>query len=427
MSALRPSRRTTAESDIESTPERPRRGKVVNYAEDSDDEQQSPRPSRILPTNRLKKDLRRRYDANASRSGLLRLPPEIRDRIVKLVLGGRTIHIFSDKRKAQKSQALSYDDDSYEPELPREEHKTKSFHTPPQKKQAAREDLRVAPGEDSWASPYDLSSGPVFDAEHGRGQYITKSMTKRTKGEKSYELHLCRSACVADTTDEDYMQKIQAEGEELRRRDHTRWIERHHRCRHALHDGTHLHIRAYTRPLDLALLSVCRQLHAEAALLPYQENTFTSTRFSDLQRFITTLVPSQLHAIQHINICYAYHQSDNSQPSIENKLRTAFRSLKSLTILLHSSGDWAFEWERVQILADLMQFKKLNIEAVNVYPYMTDDNLLKFDFFTLTQFEGWAKEIEEELKKDWDTKDKKVLQEMRVVARKKFGFFDQWT
>ncbi|KAK4506411.1 hypothetical protein PRZ48_000141 [Zasmidium cellare] len=414
------------DSNVESTPtRRPRRGKIVDYAESSDDDEQQPiRPSRILRTTRLTKAVHHNYDANAAHSPLLKLPPELRNRILKLVLGGRTIHIFTETRTVKTSRAPPlHSDDEYEPEESESKRSAKkSQHV--RKSKGARKSSASSGDSSSTIIPFSWEDGKVVMGENRA---------------KRRPLQLCRSICLTHTKDEEYMEKIKAQPEELRRRDHGRWSDRHRACYRALQETTHDTSYRNGPFLNLSILAVCRQLHAEAALLPYADNTFTFTHFSDLQRFLTVLVPKQLRAVQHINMSYAYRQSDNTQPTMDAKLVSAFRKpnlpnepktpndLKTLNILLSSDGDWSFDWERVKICADLMQFKKLSIESINVYPYMTDDHLLKFNFFTLSQFEGWAKDLQDELEKDWKVKDKGLLEGMREVARKKFGFFEQWT
>ncbi|GAB1741814.1 hypothetical protein NU219Hw_g7221t1 [Hortaea werneckii] len=50
----------------------------------------------------------------------------------------------------------------------------------------------------------------------------------------------------------------------------------------------------------VAVLRVCRQIHDEAALLPFVANFFSFARFTSLSRFLDRLLPAQAHAIQQL-------------------------------------------------------------------------------------------------------------------------------
>ncbi|KAI7326578.1 hypothetical protein KC315_g7519 [Hortaea werneckii] len=50
----------------------------------------------------------------------------------------------------------------------------------------------------------------------------------------------------------------------------------------------------------VAVLRVCRQIHDEAALLPFVANFFSFARFTSLSRFLDRLLPAQAHAIQRL-------------------------------------------------------------------------------------------------------------------------------
>ncbi|RMY83760.1 hypothetical protein D0861_07276 [Hortaea werneckii] len=50
----------------------------------------------------------------------------------------------------------------------------------------------------------------------------------------------------------------------------------------------------------VSVLRVCRQIHDEAALLPFVVNFFSFARFTSLSRFLDRLLPAQVHAIQRL-------------------------------------------------------------------------------------------------------------------------------
>ncbi|RMY68018.1 hypothetical protein D0863_07392 [Hortaea werneckii] len=50
----------------------------------------------------------------------------------------------------------------------------------------------------------------------------------------------------------------------------------------------------------VSVLRVCRQIHDEAALIPFIANFFSFARFTSLSRFLDRLVPAQAHAIERL-------------------------------------------------------------------------------------------------------------------------------
>lgn len=92
-----------------------------------------------------------------------------------------------------------------------------------------------------------------------------------------------------------------------------------------------------TKPsMDLTLLQVCRQIHAEAALLPYENNTFVFDGIIELEAFVEFLNPAQVAAVQHIS--YEYHEFHSDQ-NFEQRLQAKLTSLKSLILFVNMDGD----------------------------------------------------------------------------------------
>ena len=50
----------------------------------------------------------------------------------------------------------------------------------------------------------------------------------------------------------------------------------------------------------VSVLRVCRQIHEEAALIPFIANFFSFARFTSLSRFLDRVAPAQAHAIQRL-------------------------------------------------------------------------------------------------------------------------------
>ncbi|KXT15564.1 hypothetical protein AC579_9970 [Pseudocercospora musae] len=59
-----------------------------------------------------------------------------------------------------------------------------------------------------------------------------------------------------------------------------------------------------TSDFDLDFLRVCRQIHQEAALMPFQDNTFIFDSIIHLEVIVELQIPAQVAAIQHISFEY---------------------------------------------------------------------------------------------------------------------------
>lgn len=382
--------RAASESKEDMPPEREmRKTKKVNYAVDVDvdafeDEVRTPQPprlSRLLGTNKVKKQDVQKVEGNAATSGLLKLPPELRERIYKLVLGGNVIHIYSEMADQQTA---------------------------------------TEPDDDTWYSPDERFVVPDEANIEFEKPTTNRNQRKALVQQPAQKLCISHSICCCTQTDAEFIMSVKAEADEVRGDgdEHESWDIRHEDCHFT--ESSH----SETQRLSLGLLGVCRQIHAEAALLPFQENVFSFQDFNELSNFMQLLNPSQVRAVQHLNIPMLDY---SDIPSIETKLKSSFRGLKSLTIILESGDDWEDEEERVGRFAELLQFKKLELGSVTVQGIVTDDDMVRFGRVTLKQFEGWAKDVKDNLKLNWATKDKTELEEMRKEARKKFGFCDKWT
>lgn len=170
------------------------------------------------------------YEQNAAKSPLLRLPPELRNRMYRLVLGDRTLHI--------------------------------------------------SPSAES-------------------GLY---------KG----------SVCIADLDDHEDAQHIKAKHSE----EHDSYWVRHKAC-----GSRQKLVRTADMQLATNILQVCREIHAEAALIPFQDNTFSFSEMGAVEPFLREIVPAQARAIQAITLVSGYDDGTDNSKLIENKLM----GLKRLT------------------------------------------------------------------------------------------------
>lgn len=74
---------------------------------------------------------------------------------------------------------------------------------------------------------------------------------------------------------------------------HNRYDQRHYDCIKSV-------AKAKWRQRFLALLRVCRQLHLEAALLPYLENTFAFPYVLSFREFVQSLFPAQRRSLRKV-------------------------------------------------------------------------------------------------------------------------------
>ncbi|KAK4545372.1 hypothetical protein LTR36_003552 [Oleoguttula mirabilis] len=198
------------------------------------------RPMKVLAAKAVSTSNQDLYDANAQNSPLLRLPPEVRNRIWYFLLcDGETIHV--------------------------------------------------------------------------RGR------TKQGRPVVKY------SICSAVTNDEDTAMAIRAHngnGEEGDPSCDT-YQARHSKC--------FSHLRAESTPrehrLSLSVLAVSRQIHQEAALLPYQGNTFSIDALEYLGPFLKALVPAQANAIEKMTLA-SDHGYRNS--TFQKLLGTKLKGLRGL-------------------------------------------------------------------------------------------------
>ncbi|KAM3417735.1 hypothetical protein BST61_g5968 [Cercospora zeina] len=108
--------------------------------------------------------------------------------------------------------------------------------------------------------------------------------------------------------------------------------------------------------LNLALLRVCRQIHAEAALLPYSINEFIIDTIRDtFTLFTSALAPAQQKVIKRIALV------GDSLPSIQMRHCKNLVAVKSLSLRVRPWTSSAFALENMRALACLP------VDGVNVF------------------------------------------------------------
>lgn len=156
----------------------------------------------------------------------------------------------------------------------------------------------------------------------------------------------------------------------------------------------------------VALLRTCRQIHSEAALLPFVLNTFLFDNHIQLFHFLRFVTPKQAKAIQNICVTLSGVDSyDEGDPEIflanQKLYKERLGGLESLTIFaVFYSG-----YTNKTLGKAAMAFKLLDLKKVIVAAFYetlaSDGDLLK------NGLNYWAGDVEGELMKDWAKEEKR--------------------
>lgn len=221
-------------------------------------------------------DLHRIYNENAFKSPLLRLPPEVRNRIWYFLFGGMTIHVTADSRRGPVAHAVC-------------------------------------------CSPL-------------RDEYLAQKI-KRLQ-QQSF------SRTKPQTTD------IRTPS------------DAHKDCNWS----------GFYPRLSFSALRACRQLHQEAALLPYQHNTFSFNSLEYMIPFLNGLVLAQARAIEKITV---YYSRNYGNKTFNQLLTRKLKGLRHITIFVNCG--WMARYYNLRDEAiwnlwtgRLSVFRKLPIATVSV-------------------------------------------------------------
>ncbi|KAK5138521.1 hypothetical protein LTR08_000108 [Meristemomyces frigidus] len=202
-------------------------------------------------------------------------------------------------------------------------------------------------------------------------------------------------ACQAAVKDEDAFAGTQ--GEEMK----------DYAVRHAVCLQEDLPVKNSTIPV--AVFRACRQIHQEAALLPYKHNTFAFQYLWDAVPFLQSLFSAQARAIEKLHLVPKGMYYDYSTKTCAKLLRGKLKGLKELTVEIEvmdtvrtadAFGMWG-EKDRESMRKSLLQLRCLPAVSATVTMVLVETRLdwpsAKSSAGWLEVARDWAKEIEEEL------------------------------
>ncbi|KAK3648713.1 hypothetical protein LTR56_000986 [Elasticomyces elasticus] len=165
------------------------------------------------------------------------------------------------------------------------------------------------------------------------------------------------------------------------------------------------HSKCWNTPknrLGLRLLRVCRQVHQEAALLPYQENNFVMERgFLTLSRFLMALMPVQSQALHSLEIVVEYPTYGEPDDQLKSAyIRARLPKLRSLVVLVQLRKGTVFfpKTVREQIAAKILLFRHLPLSSMTV----ATQYLEKYALMSLEVAKAWSTGLEEKLLQRYD-------------------------
>lgn len=214
------------------------------------------------------------------------------------------------------------------------------------------------------------------------------------------------STCQAPTDDYQVAREIKAMKDPIVREG---YLSRHRNCTLARLPSSE---KAFG-PLNLSALKVCRQIHQEAALLPYQENSFAFLRLIDVESFVKALIPTQARAIRDVVLWPHAPYTKSGFTTLVTKKLQGLRRLTSF-VYCDDHGRKPMEEQALRVrAAELLQYRRLPIKSATVAVYRTQQSVKKLRPYPLVPGDvlvGWASEMEKRLTTPWDqaARDQKV-------------------
>ncbi|KAK3612709.1 hypothetical protein LTR22_028502, partial [Elasticomyces elasticus] len=175
--------------------------------------------------------------------------------------------------------------------------------------------------------------------------------------------------------------------------------------------------------LNLGVLSVCRQIHQEAALLPYQENTFV-VAISALRDFLFSLMPAQSNAITSL-VLYT-EENDHPYEGHPVSTETFNRRLSSLQeiYVLAYLNDYGYGpglvdmWRRqFREYISLTPRLTLSLSVAVVAWYVKVMTWCGASRVDVTEWKAWSAKTEKQLKTPFDKAAVEKVREDKAEER----------
>ncbi|KAK3614087.1 hypothetical protein LTR22_027897 [Elasticomyces elasticus] len=177
--------------------------------------------------------------------------------------------------------------------------------------------------------------------------------------------------------------------------------------------------------LNLGVLSVCRQIHQEAALLPYQENTFV-VAISALRDFLSSLMPAQSNAITSLVL----YTEGTDHPYKEHRVSTEtfnrrLSSLQEIYVLAYlGTTDYGYHpglvdmWTRqFREYISLTPRLTLSLSVAVVAWYAKEKGWRGANRVDVTEWKAWSAKTEEQLKTPFDKAAVEKVREDKAKER----------
>ena len=113
--------------------------------------------------------------------------------------------------------------------------------------------------------------------------------------------------------------------------------------------------------LDTQVLCVCKQIHQDASLLPYQENAFPFKSTSALEGFLGKVGKEQAGCIKRLAIQFLHHRRDDGHVQLVQQMLYGVKELVIFVGLHASSGHDKFKKEeyREAVYTSFLQYGRL--------------------------------------------------------------------
>ncbi|RMY19127.1 hypothetical protein D0867_04873 [Hortaea werneckii] len=253
---------------------RRRRASSDSTYADADIESRPRKRATLAGSHRSLDSVRQVQEQNNRDSTFLRLPPEIRNRIYDLALGNKVIHIGT--RECGKTE---------------------------------------------------------------RGSYPTRELYRNVHSSHRY-VKLVHVVCNGTVDAEEVIYRSSKDSSQISA---PYYAVRHEECHEVLHEGQSSdpdlagQMRENTHILSMGLTQVCRDIHREAALIPYANNTFAFKNGYDLDLFVTkSLLAPQRAAIRILQVD-GYIAADSRYSGITCKVPKLLTGLHTLEV---ASPSW---------------------------------------------------------------------------------------